>query len=67
MLASPLLAAIYNFMGDKLPMPYKFTVGMFLSATAFLVLPLGRVWQMKLVSFHHGGLLPVMAFKVLVS
>ncbi|EOE1184985.1 dipeptide/tripeptide permease DtpA [Proteus mirabilis] len=41
MLASPLLAAIYNFMGDKLPMPYKFTVGMFLSATAFLVLPLG--------------------------
>ncbi|MBT0726489.1 dipeptide/tripeptide permease DtpA [Rosenbergiella australiborealis] len=41
MLASPLLAIIYNKLGDRLPMPYKFSIGMLLSSAAFLVLPLG--------------------------
>ncbi|WP_241606536.1 dipeptide/tripeptide permease DtpA [Rosenbergiella epipactidis] len=41
MLASPLLAVIYNKLGDRLPMPYKFSIGMFLCSAAFLVLPIG--------------------------
>ena len=41
MLASPLLAAIYNFMGDKLPMPYKFTVGMFFECNCILSITIG--------------------------
>jgi len=41
MLASPLLAALYNKMGDKLPMPHKFAFGMVLCSAAFLVLPVG--------------------------
>lgn len=41
MIFSPLLAALYNKMGDRLPMPHKFAVGMVLCSAAFLVLPLG--------------------------
>ncbi|WP_455819284.1 dipeptide/tripeptide permease DtpA [Pseudomonas cerasi] len=41
MVFSPLLAAIYNKMGDRLPMPHKFALGMLLCSAAFLVLPLG--------------------------
>lgn len=41
MLASPILAAIYNKLGDRLPMPHKFAIGMVLCSAAFLVLPLG--------------------------
>ena len=41
MLASPLLAALYNKLGDKLPMPHKFAFGMVLCSAAFLVLPVG--------------------------
>ncbi|EKN3346373.1 dipeptide/tripeptide permease DtpA [Yersinia ruckeri] len=41
MVASPILAAIYNKMGDKLPMPHKFAFGMILCSAAFLVLPWG--------------------------
>ncbi|WON78727.1 dipeptide/tripeptide permease DtpA [Serratia sp. UGAL515B_01] len=41
MLASPLLAALYNKMGDRLPMPHKFAFGMLLCSAAFLVLPWG--------------------------
>ncbi|MCG7366560.1 dipeptide/tripeptide permease DtpA [Pantoea sp. ACRSH] len=41
MLASPLLAAVYNKLGDRLPMPFKFAIGMVLCSAAFLVLPLG--------------------------
>ncbi|ABP39188.1 dipeptide/tripeptide permease A [Yersinia pestis subsp. microtus bv. Caucasica] len=41
MLASPILAAIYNKMGDRLPMPHKFAFGMMLCSAAFLVLPWG--------------------------
>ncbi|ERK10247.1 MAG: dipeptide/tripeptide permease DtpA [Pantoea sp.] len=41
MLASPILAAVYNKMGDKLPMPHKFAIGMVLCSGAFLVLPFG--------------------------
>ncbi len=41
MLASPILAALYNKMGDTLPMPHKFAIGMLLCSGAFLVLPLG--------------------------
>lgn len=39
MLASPILAALYNKMGDRLPMPHKFAFGMILCSGAFLVLP----------------------------
>ncbi|ELZ5939066.1 dipeptide/tripeptide permease DtpA [Providencia vermicola] len=41
MIGSPILAAIYNKMGDHLPMPHKFAIGMLLCSAAFLVLPLG--------------------------
>ncbi|MCX8956092.1 dipeptide/tripeptide permease DtpA [Erwinia psidii] len=41
MVFSPLLAALYNKMGDRLPMPHKFSLGMVLCSAAFLVLPLG--------------------------
>lgn len=40
-IGSPILAAIYNKMGDNLPMPHKFAIGMVLCSGAFLVLPLG--------------------------
>ncbi|WP_279045697.1 dipeptide/tripeptide permease DtpA [Cedecea davisae] len=41
MIGSPILAAIYNKMGDRLPMPHKFAIGMLLCSLAFLVLPVG--------------------------
>ncbi|UDJ88260.1 dipeptide/tripeptide permease DtpA [Erwinia amylovora] len=41
MLFSPLLAALYNKLGDRMPMPHKFALGMILCSAAFLVLPLG--------------------------
>ena len=41
MLASPILAAVYNKLGDKMPMPHKFAFGMVLCSAAFLVLPFG--------------------------
>ncbi|MGY5957279.1 dipeptide/tripeptide permease DtpA [Kosakonia sp. BK9b] len=40
-IGSPILAAIYNKMGDTLPMPHKFAIGMVLCSGAFLILPLG--------------------------
>ncbi|AMO49271.1 proton-dependent oligopeptide transporter, POT family [Kosakonia oryzendophytica] len=40
-IGSPILAALYNKMGDTLPMPYKFAIGMVLCSGAFLILPLG--------------------------
>ncbi|MEQ9885994.1 dipeptide/tripeptide permease DtpA [Pectobacterium zantedeschiae] len=41
MVASPILAAVYNKMGDQLPMAHKFAIGMVLCSGAFLVLPWG--------------------------
>ncbi|PKH26559.1 dipeptide/tripeptide permease DtpA [Enterobacterales bacterium CwR94] len=41
MLASPMLAAVYNKLGDRLPMPHKFAIGMVLCSAAFLILQLG--------------------------
>lgn len=41
MVASPILAVIYHRMGDRMPMPHKFAIGMVLCSIAFLVLPLG--------------------------
>ncbi len=41
MIGSPILAAIYNKMGDRMPMPHKFAIGMVLCSLAFLVLPIG--------------------------
>jgi POT family proton-dependent oligopeptide transporter len=41
MIGSPILAAIYNKMGDRLPMSVKFAIGMVLCSGAFLILPLG--------------------------
>lgn len=40
-IGSPILAALYNKLGDKLPMPHKFAIGMVLCSLAFLVLPFG--------------------------
>ncbi|WP_380180520.1 dipeptide/tripeptide permease DtpA [Kalamiella sp. sgz302252] len=48
MIFSPLLAAIYNKMGDRLPMPHKFALGMVLCSIAFLVLPLGAKFANEL-------------------
>lgn len=48
MLASPILAAIYNKLGDRLPMPHKFAIGMVLCSAAFLVLPLGAKFASEL-------------------
>lgn len=41
MVASPLLAMLYTKLGNRLPITFKFAIGMFLSSFAFLVLPLG--------------------------
>ncbi|WP_234418437.1 oligopeptide:H+ symporter [Dongshaea marina] len=41
MVASPLLAMLYNKLGDKMPISAKFAIGMLLCSLAFLVLPLG--------------------------
>ncbi|MGV3344179.1 dipeptide/tripeptide permease DtpA [Enterobacteriaceae bacterium LUAb1] len=41
MVASPILAAVYNKLGDRLPMPHKFAIGMVLCSSAFMVLVLG--------------------------
>lgn len=41
MIFSPLLAMVYTKMGDRLPMPHKFALGMVLCSLAFLVLPVG--------------------------
>lgn len=41
MLASPILATLYTKLGQKLPMSFKFSIGMFCCSAAFLVLPLG--------------------------
>lgn len=38
---SPILAVIYNRMGERLLMPHKFAIGMVLCSCSFLVLPLG--------------------------
>lgn len=54
MVASPILAMIYTKLGDKLPMPFKFSIGMFLCSAAYLVLPLGAKFASPLgiVSVH---------------
>jgi len=54
MVFSPLLAALYNKMGDRMPMPHKFALGMLLCSGAFLVLPLGASFanQMGIVSVN---------------
>lgn len=54
MVASPLLAAAYNKLGNSLPMPLKFAIGMFLCSAAFLVLPLGAQYasQQGIVSVN---------------
>ncbi|BAH83289.1 dipeptide/tripeptide permease DtpA [Candidatus Ishikawella capsulata] len=41
---SPILAVIYNKLGDKLPMPHKFAIGMMFCSLSFLVLPLGAIF-----------------------
>lgn len=41
MVASPILATMYAKMGDRMPMPHKFAIGMVLCSCAFLVLPWG--------------------------
>lgn len=41
MIGSPILAMAYTKLGDRLPMPHKFAIGMVLCAASFLVLPLG--------------------------
>ncbi|MFD1802821.1 dipeptide/tripeptide permease DtpA [Mixta tenebrionis] len=53
MVASPILAAVYNKLGDRLPMPHKFAIGMVLCSIAFLVLPLGAKFANEL------GIVPV--------
>lgn len=40
-IGSPILAAVYNILGDKLVMTAKFAIGMFLCSAAFFILPLG--------------------------
>ncbi len=41
MLLSPLLATLYNKLGDRMPMPHKFALGMVFCSAAFLILRLG--------------------------
>lgn len=48
MIGSPILAIIYNKIGNKMPMPHKFAIGMVLSSAAFLILPLGAQFANKL-------------------
>ncbi|EEW05563.1 proton/peptide symporter family protein [Vibrio mimicus VM603] len=44
MIASPILAATYGKLGDKLAMPFKFAFGMALCALSFLVLSWGTLF-----------------------
>lgn len=44
MIGSPILAIIYNKLGNKLPMTFKFAIGMFLCAAAFLSLSLSTLF-----------------------
>lgn len=53
MVASPMLAAVYNKMGDRMPMPHKFAFGMVLCCCAFMVLPLGTKFA------SEAGIVPV--------
>lgn len=41
MLASPILAILYTRLGDTMPLPLKFAIGMFMCSAAYLVLALG--------------------------
>lgn len=41
MIASPILAMMYNNMGERFAMPYKFAMGMVLCSLSFLVLTFG--------------------------
>lgn len=43
-IGSPILATLYNKLGDKMPMPHKFAIGMVLCSLAFLVLPFGIIF-----------------------
>lgn len=51
---SPILAVIYNRMGERLLMPNKFAIGMVLCSGSFLVLPLGARFatDVGIVSIH---------------
>ena len=53
MLASPILAALYNKMGDRLPMPHKFAFGMILCSCAFPGAAMGR--QLRQRTGHRVG------------
>ncbi|MCC3717865.1 dipeptide/tripeptide permease DtpA [Rouxiella badensis] len=44
MVASPILATLYAKLGDRMPMPHKFAIGMVLCSLAFLVLPWGATF-----------------------
>ncbi len=44
MAASPILAIIYHRLGDKLPMPHKFAIGMILCSGAFLILYMSTLY-----------------------
>lgn len=46
-IGSPILAIIYNLTGDKLPMTFKFAIGMFLCSAAFLILRVGAEFANK--------------------
>jgi POT family proton-dependent oligopeptide transporter len=54
MIFSPIMAAIYNKMGDRMPMPHKFALGMILCSAGFLVLWLGAKFanQLGIVSIN---------------
>ncbi len=67
MIGSPILAAIYNKMGDNLPMPHKFAIGMLLCSAAFLVLPLGAKFANEAGIVSVEWLVICYGFKVLVS
>ena len=52
-IGSPILAAIYNKMGDTLPMPTKFAIGMVMCSGAFLILPLISTFAVSASSLFY--------------
>ncbi len=54
-ICSPILAKIYDYIGDKLSIVYKFAIGMSLCCISFLILPLG----IKLNSNIEGLISPI--------
>ncbi|EAS65591.1 dipeptide/tripeptide permease DtpA [Photobacterium angustum] len=65
MLASPLLAILYNKLGERFSMPFKFAFGMVLCSFAFLILPVGAKFANSQSIINSGWLVASYLFQSL--